>query len=196
MTEGVEAVRASVQASIDAKQALLADAELLDGLASAAALVTDAYRAGNKTVFFGNGGSAADATHMAAEFVGRFRFDRAPLPSLSLSDNGSSVTAIGNDFGYDKSFERQVQALVGAGDIVVGLSTSGTSVNVVKGLEAAGAAGATRIGFTGEGGGTMPDVCELCLKMPSTETARIQECYMLLLHTLCELVERALFSPA
>lgn len=190
---GLAAVRGAVQASVAAKQALLDDDELLHDLLRGVELVTAAVAGGGKVVFFGNGGSAADATHLAAEFVGRFRFDRAPLPALSLTDNGSSISAIGNDFGYEHVFARQLQAFAQSGDVAIGLSTSGTSPNVVAGLQTARELGLQAIAFTGSGGGRMRELADPCLRMPSGDTARIQECYMLLCHTLCELVEERVF---
>ena len=189
-------IRERVKESVAVKQALLTDDALLADTARAAEILTDALRSGGKAIFFGNGGSAADATHLAAELVGRFCMERPPLPALSLTDNGSSMSAIGNDFSYAETFARQVCALGAAGDVAVGLSTSGMSPNVVRGLRAAAERGLRTIAFTGLTGGECVGVVELCLRMPSTSTARIQECYMLLCHAVCEQVERALFAPA
>lgn len=195
MSDQLAAVRAAIEASVAAKQALLDDTELLSGLLEAVDVVTRCVTGGGKVLFFGNGGSAADATHLAAELVGRFKLDRAPLPALSLSDNASSMSAIGNDFGYEHTFSRQLHAFARAGDVAVGLSTSGTSPNVLAGLGAARDLGLHAIAFTGAGGGAMRDLADPCLRMPSEDTARIQECYMLLCHTLCELVEQRVFAP-
>ena len=194
MPDELERIRESVAGSVATKQALLDDTELLTELLVGVDAVASCVSAGGKVLFFGNGGSSADATHLAAEFVGRFRFDRAPLPALSLSDNASSVTAIGNDFGYEHTFSRQLRAFARPGDVAVGLSTSGTSAIVVEGLEAARDLGLRAIGFTGEGGGRMRDIADPCRRMPSSDTARFQECYMLLCHTLCELVEERVFG--
>jgi D-sedoheptulose 7-phosphate isomerase len=152
-----------------------------------------ALRDGGKVLLFGNGGSAADATHLAAEFVGRFRYDRAPLPALSLSDNASSVSAIGNDYSYEEVFARQVQAFGRPGDVAIGITTSGTSANVVAGLATARDEGLYTAVLTGRSGGVVGDEADLCLRMPTDETARVQECYLLIGHVLCELVERSLF---
>ena len=186
-------IRERVQASIAAKQALL-DGPLLAETEEAARLVTEAIRSGAKVILFGNGGSAADATHLAAEFVGRFCIERDPMPALSLTDNGSSVSAIGNDFSYEETFARQIRAFGRPGDVAIGLSTSGTSPNVVRALEAAAELGLLTIAFTGRSGGTCVTSADLCLRMPSDDTARIQECYMLLGHAMCELVERNVFA--
>ena len=186
--------RDSIEASIAVKQALL-DAEIVALTEQVAAVMTESLRGGGKILFCGNGGSAADSMHLAAELVGRFQLERAPLPALSLSDNVSSVTAIGNDYDYAQTFSRQVRGLARAGDVLVGLSTSGGSVNVLEAMRAAAELDVRTIGFTGEAGGELAALCELCVRIPSQATARIQEGYMLLCHTACELVERALFSP-
>ena len=188
-------IRRRVRESIAVKEDLLAD-DLVALLARLAGQVGDSIRAGGKVVLFGNGGSAADATHLAAEFVGRFAFDRAPMPALSLSDNGSSVTAIGNDYSYALTFARQVSALGAPGDVAIGLSTSGSSANVLEGLRAARARGMVTAAFTGARGTAMPAVADLCVTVPSDCTARIQEGYMLCGHILCELVEEQLFGGA
>jgi D-sedoheptulose 7-phosphate isomerase len=185
--------RERMRESIAAHRALL-DGDLPERVAEVAGLIVAALGEGGKVLLFGNGGSAADATHLAAEFVGRFRFDRAPLPALSLSDNGSSVSGIGNDYGYEDVFARQVTALGSPGDVAIGISTSGTSPNVVAGLRAARAAGLHTVALTGAAGGDLPGEAERCLRMPSTDTARVQECYMLVGHLVCELVERTLFG--
>jgi D-sedoheptulose 7-phosphate isomerase len=144
---------------------------------------------GNKILWCGNGGSAADAQHMAAELVGRFGRERKALASIALSTNTSILTAIGNDYGYEHVFRRQVEALCSAGDVVVGISTSGNSRNVCLALEAARAAGARTVAFTGKGGGAMAKIAELALKIPSEKTPRIQEGHILCGHMLCDYVE-------
>jgi D-sedoheptulose 7-phosphate isomerase len=186
-------IRRRIVESAEAKRALLEDG-LVDQVAELADVVTEAMRHGNKVLLFGNGGSAADATHLAAEFVGRYLLDREPLNALSLTDNGSSVSGIGNDYAYDEVFARQVRALGQAGDVAIGLSTSGRSRNVLLGLAEARRGGLRTAAFTGAQGGGLPEVADLCLRMPAHETARIQECYMLVGHTVCELVEAALFE--
>jgi D-sedoheptulose 7-phosphate isomerase len=189
----VEVIRQRVRESIAVKQALLAD-ERTEQLAAIADRIVTSAREGGKVVLFGNGGSAADATHLAAEFVGRFQFDRDPLPALSLSDNGSSVTAIGNDYGYELTFARQVRALGNPGDVAIGISTSGSSANVLEALRAARPRGMYTVGFTGAKGVEMSELTDVCVMVPSTVTARIQEGYMLYAHIMCELVEEELFG--
>ncbi|MDQ5808518.1 MAG: SIS domain-containing protein [Actinomycetota bacterium] len=186
-------VRDSVAASVAAKQALL-ESDAVELTERAAALMTEALRAGGKVVFCGNGGSAADASHLAAELVGRFQLERAALPALSLSDNVASITAIGNDYDYAQVFARQLRGLATAGDVLVALSTSGTSANVVEAVRAARELAVRTIAFTGSGGGDLAALCDVCVRVPSDSTARIQECYMLLCHAACELVERTLFA--
>lgn len=185
-----ELLAARVQDSIDAKTLLLRDEVLLAGAAQAAEVLVQALRAGGKVLLFGNGGSAADCTHIAAELVGRFKAERRAMPALSLTDNASSMSAIANDYAYDVVFERQVQAFGTQGDVAVALTTSGMSRNVVAGLHAARAAGLRTVAFTGAGGGECAAAAELCLRIPSDDTARIQECTLLLCHAICEWVER------
>ncbi len=148
-------------------------------------------RAGGKVMFCGNGGSAADAQHLAAELEGRFLIDRPPLAAVALTVNTSSLTAIANDYGYDDVFVRQVRGLGTAKDALVGISTSGNSANVLKALAAARAMGMLTIGFTGQTGGTMEAECELCLKVPSVSTPRIQEMHILAGHIVCHIIENA-----
>ncbi len=176
-------------------QAIAARLRLANAIARLSELIVESLRDGGKVLFFGNGGSAADATHLAAEFVGRFAFDRGPMAALSLSDNVSSVTGIGNDYSYDQVFERQVHAFGAPGDVAIGLSTSGGSVNVLRGLEAARERGLITGAFTGERGDRMIALADIPLVVPSASTARIQEGYMLLGHVMCELVEQAMFAP-
>jgi D-sedoheptulose 7-phosphate isomerase len=153
------------------------------------AMVARLMTAGGRLLTCGNGGSAADAQHIAAELTGRFLRDRRPLPALPLHGNTSSLTAIGNDYGYDQVFAREVAAHGRAGDILLALSTSGNSENVVRAIEAAREKGMTVIGLTGESGGKMRNLCDICLCVPSTSTPRIQECHILIGHTICELLE-------
>jgi D-sedoheptulose 7-phosphate isomerase len=143
-------------------------------------------------LLFGNGGSAADATHIAAELVGRFLAERRAVPALSLSDNASAVTAIGNDYGYERVFARQVEAHAGPDGVALGISTSGTSANVLAGLAAARECGLATIGLTGADGGPMRGESDICIEVPSSATPRIQEAHTLVAHILCELVERDL----
>lgn len=156
--------------------------------------IIKAYRNKKKIVLFGNGGSAADAQHIAAEFVGKFYKDRESLPALAFHTNTSVVTATANDYGYDFIFERQVSSFVEAGDIAIGISTSGNSPNVVKGLVKAKEKGAITVGFTGQKENQTEKVVDYCLKMPSTDTPRIQEGHITVGHIICYLVEKELFS--
>ena len=165
-------------------------------IAKAATHIVGAFRAGGKVLLFGNGGSAADAQHIAAEFVGRFIPDRPPLPSIALSTDTSILTACGNDYGYQTVFARQILALGSAGDVAVGISTSGNSPNVLEALDAARGKGLFTIGFTGESGGKMNDRVDILFRVPSSTTPRIQETHITLGHILCELVDRTLFPDA
>jgi D-sedoheptulose 7-phosphate isomerase len=189
----VAAVVAALRASISVKERLVADPARVARIAAAAAAVTAALRAGHKALFCGNGGSAADAQHLAAELSGRFAYDREPLDAEALHVNTSYLTAVGNDYGYDEVFARAVRGRAKSGDVLVALSTSGTSPNILRALEAAGRLGVVRIGFTGEGGGAMAALVEHLLDVPSRETPRIQEAHIAIGHILCGLVEAALF---
>ncbi len=161
-------------------------------IGAVAEVAVEALEGGNKLLLFGNGGSAADAIHIAAEFVGRYLIERRPLPAIALVANPSAVTAIGNDYGYEEVFARQVRALGDEGDVAIGLTTSGRSPNVVKGLEAARELGLTAIGMTGADPGPVGAAGELCISIPSAETPRIQEGHMLAAHIVCEWVEARL----
>ena len=162
------------------------------GIARTAELMAAALAAGRKILWFGNGGSATQGQHMAGEFVGRFQRERRALPSLSLTENMASVTAIGNDYAFDQIFSRQVEGLGQAGDVAVGLSTSGTSRNVLEGLRRARELRLVTIGLTGGSGGRMPELCEVCIRVPASVTARIQEVHLTIGHVLCAAVEDAL----
>ncbi len=153
-----------------------------------------AFRSGHKVILAGNGGSASDAQHIAAEFVGRFEKDRAGLPALALATNSSSITAIGNDYGYDAIFQRQVQALAVPGDVFFGFTTSGNSNNIIAAVQECRAKGIASIGMTGESGGSLLELCDYCFCVPSSNTARIQEAHITVGHILCSLVENALFD--
>ena len=166
--------------------------EQVQRMLNAAEAMTKALRNGRKVIWFGNGGSATQSQHMAGEFVGRFQHERRSLPSLSLTENMASVTAIGNDYAFDQIFSRQLEGLAQAGDVAVGLSTSGNSPNVLKGLRRAKELGLTTVGLTGAGGGQMAVLCEVCICVPSSVTARIQEVHLTIGHILCGLVEDAL----
>ena len=161
-------------------------------VAAIVAAIAGAFRNGNKVLWFGNGGSAADAQHLAAEFSGRFLRERGGLPSEALTVNTSAITAIANDFGYEHVFARMVEALARPGDVVVGITTSGTSKNVVRGLEAAKKQGATTIAFTGNGGGTVAEIADLSLIGPDGYSAIVQEVHITMGHIICDLVEQEL----
>lgn len=189
-------IRNIIQESVAVKQALMSDAKLLDLIAATGGELVRALRAGHKILLFGNGGSAADAQHIAAEFVGRFQRERDPLPALALTVNTSALTAIANDYEYENVFARQVLALGSRGDVAVGISTSGKSPNVLKGLSAAKTCGLTTVGLTGKKGGPMAESTQYCLCVPSEVTARIQEAHILIAHILCEIVDAELGSGA
>lgn len=180
--------------SITVKTNLLNNKVVLGLIADAANKITMAYNAGNKTLLAGNGGSAADAQHIAGEFVSRFYFDRPGLPSIALNTDSSIVTAIGNDYGYEKLFSRQIQAQGKEGDVFLGISTSGNSQNILKALEICKEKNIFSIGLTGGEGGKMADLCDICIKVPSSETPRIQECHILIGHIICCIVEEEIFG--
>jgi D-sedoheptulose 7-phosphate isomerase len=186
-------VSASIRASIAVKEVLLRNAEVVSIIAEVSELLVETVDKGNKVLLFGNGGSAADAQHIAAEFVGRFAFDRPALPALALSVNTSCVTAIGNDYGFDLIFSRQIEALARPGDMAIGISTSGNSSNVLHGLSTARKMGLCTVGLTGCAGGKLKNAAEYCICAPSNETPRIQECHILIGHIISELVEETIF---
>lgn len=167
-------------------------AEMADLVGEAATAITDRVRAGGKVMFCGNGGSAADAQHLAAELMGRFMIDRQPLAAMALNVNVSTMTAIGNDYAYEEIFERQLRGIGKSGDVLIGLSTSGNSRNVVQALTAARELGIMTIGLTGQAGGAMAELCDISLRVPSTSTPRIQEMHIAVGHCVCEWVEAAL----
>lgn len=189
----LERVSRSIEASIATHERLLGDADALSAIASVSDIVTGALLQGRKVLLFGNGGSAADAQHIAAELVGRFNFDRPALPALALSVNTSCVTAIGNDFGFDQVFSRQIEALGAPGDVAIGLSTSGNSPNVLRALLAAKKKGLHAVGLTGSSGGKLKEAVDHCICVPSNETPRIQECHILVGHVVSQLVEETIF---
>ena len=183
-----------IQSSIKAKEAVLADEALLQKVQEVSNIIVEAFRADKKVLFCGNGGSAADAQHLAAEFSGRFYFDRDPLFSEALHVNTSYVTAVANDYSYDQIYSRLIKAKGRQGDVLIGMSTSGNSKNVIEAFKQGKENGMHIIAMTGETGGNMKDHCDVLLNMPSTDTPRIQECHMLLGHIICQLVEEALFT--
>jgi len=183
-----------IQKSIEVKQLLLSDAQLIDQIEKAAQVITKAVQKGCKTMLAGNGGSAADAQHLSAELVNKFNFDRPGIASIALTTDTSIMTAIANDYGYDKLFERQILAQGVEGDVFIGISTSGDSQNIIKAFMACQEKGIFSIGFTGKKGGKMEALCNICIKVPSEETPRIQEAHILIGHIICCLVEENLFG--
>jgi D-sedoheptulose 7-phosphate isomerase len=186
-------VRKLIEASIATKQSLLSSSDMVMNLAKVSEILANALKRGNKALLFGNGGSAADAQHIAAELVGRFAFDRPALAALALSVNTSCVTDIGNDYGFDQVFSRQLEALARAGDIAIGISTSGNSANVLRAMSTARKMGLHTIALTGRTGGNLRSTVDYCICVPSSDTPRIQECHTLIGHIICELVEREIF---
>lgn len=186
-------IREQVEASISVKKVLLNDTELLSQIESLAHICLKSLRAGGKLIFAGNGGSFADAQHISAEFTSRFLFDRAPLPSLALGTNNSSISAIANDYGYEQVFARELEAIVKPEDVFIPISTSGNSPNILAAVTVAKQRDILTIALTGQIGGRLKQYCE-CLRVPSNETARIQECHILIGHILCKLVEDGYFK--
>jgi D-sedoheptulose 7-phosphate isomerase len=176
-------------------EALSSDEALHRQVLEVVTVSVEALRRGNKILFAGNGGSAADAQHWAGELVSRFNYDRPGLPGIALTTDTSILTAIGNDYGYEHVFARQVQALGAKGDVLYALSTSGNSKNILRAIEAAHAAGMKVIGFTGKAGGVMAEQCTICLRMPSGETPKIQEGHEIFGHLICGMIEREMFTP-
>jgi D-sedoheptulose 7-phosphate isomerase len=165
-----------------------------DRIVALAQMIGRAFREGHKLLLFGNGGSATDASHLAAEFIGRYHKDRAPLPAIALGTDMAAITCIANDFGYDEIFARQVRAQGQKGDIAIAISTSGNSPNVLRGVTAAKEAGLTTVGWTGGAGGKLAGLVDQAFVVPSTVTARIQETHITLGHVLCELIDEQLFA--
>ena len=190
--EALAHAQKSLEESLQAHQEMVrAGAQTIVEMAQ---VISDSLRCGGKVLFCGNGGSAADAQHAAAELMGRFLINRGPLPALSLSTDTSVLTAVGNDWEYDEVFARQVRGLARTGDVVVGLSTSGRSESIVRALGAAASCGARALALTGSDGRRVGEASDICLNVPSAATPRIQELHILALHTICDLVERELFS--
>ncbi len=186
-----ETIRAQLQAHRALIEAI--EEEMPPAISRACDLLIDALAAGRKVLIMGNGGSAADAQHFAAEIVGRFKLERRGLPAIALTTDTSLLTAIGNDYGFSSIFRRQVEALAGPGDVVVGISTSGSSANVREALLLAGEMGCKRIGLLGRDGGTIKGCAEVALTVPGHDTPRIQEGHITIIHIICDIVERALF---
>jgi D-sedoheptulose 7-phosphate isomerase len=187
-------IKSIIQSSVDVKLNILSNPSLLSQVEQVIAVVTKAFANGNKVLFCGNGGSAADAQHLAAEFSGRFYFDRAPLPSEALHCNSSYLTAVANDYGYDLVYSRIVKGTGKPGDVLIALSTSGNSVNIINALNEATNIGMVNVGFTGESGGKMKGLCNYLINVPSSDTPRIQESHIMIGHIVCEVVEENLFA--
>jgi len=190
----VDWLKSGIADSIQVKQHILADESLLVRIMEVALLIASASRQGHRIIFGGNGGSAADAQHLAAEFVSRFEFDRPGLPALSLSTDTSMITAIGNDYGYERLFVRQLQAQAKPGDVFVGLTTSGRSPNVLAAFNACKGLGVTSVALCGTGGPQLEKLCDHVLRVPSASTPRIQESHILIGHMLCAYVELQIFG--
>ncbi len=185
-------IESSLNESISIKTELLSNS--VESVIQIANILIEAFKQGHSLYLMGNGGSAADAQHISGELVGRFKKNRKALPALAFTTDTSVLTAIANDFGYDQCFERQVDAFVKDGDVVIGLSTSGNSSSIINATLLAKKRGAKTIAFTGKGGGKLKDDVDVCLEIPSTDTARIQECHITIGHILCSIIEKELFG--
>ena len=186
-------IRSIISASVSVKEQILRDEQMVADMERAVGLIVTAIQAGKRLWFCGNGGSAADAQHLAAEFSGRFYTDRRALPAEALHCNSSYLTAVANDYGYDVVYARLVEGITGEGDVLIGLSTSGNSVNIVKAFEAARARKVHTIGLTGATGGTMKQWSDILFNVPSSDTPRIQESHIMIGHILCQLAEEGIF---
>ena len=187
-------IKSIIQSSIDLKTSVLNDSELIETTQNIVEQIIHCYENGGKVLFCGNGGSAADAQHLAAELSGRFYFDRHPLFAEALHVNSSYITAVANDYGFDEVFARLVLAMGSKDDILIGLSTSGNSNNIIRAFIEANTLGMITVGFTGESGGGLKEQCAFLLNVPSSDTPRIQEAHIMLGHIICELVEEKLFK--
>jgi D-sedoheptulose 7-phosphate isomerase len=187
-------IKKSISESIQVKQNILENPELLSKISQVSQEIINAFKNDKKVLFCGNGGSAADAQHIAAELSGRFYFDREPLFAEALHVNTSYLTAVANDYSYDEVFSRLVKAKGRAGDILIGISTSGNSKNVIKAIEVSNEKGMITIGMTGKTGGKMKEICKYLINVPSTDTPRIQEAHIMIGHIICEIVEKVLFE--
>lgn len=190
----IDHIKKIINASIVVKQKLLLDETMLKTTGDVVNTIVKSFKSGNRVYFAGNGGSAADAQHLAAEFSGRFYTDRLALPAEALHCNTSYLTAVANDYSFDEVYARLIRGIAHPGDVLVGLSTSGNSGNIIKAFEAARQKKVITIGFTGETGGKLKPLCDYLFNIPSTDTPRIQEAHILLGHIVCELVERDFFK--
>lgn len=189
-----EFIRSQVEASISVKQSICRDEALLAMLTEVSEKAVEVYRKGGKILVAGNGGSAADAQHMAGELVSRFYFDRPGLPAMALTTDTSILTAIGNDYGYEKLFARQIQANGVRGDMFIGISTSGNSPNIIEALKTCREIGITTVGLAGASGGLMAELCDYCIRVPSSVTPRIQEAHIMIGHIICSVIEEGIFG--
>jgi D-sedoheptulose 7-phosphate isomerase len=187
-----EKIKFLIRESIEVKEKTLKEQSEI--IAKIAQKTIQCFRQGKKVIFFGNGGSAADAQHLATELISRFQKERRSLPAIALTTDTSALTAIGNDYGFEKIFSRQIEGLVDKGDIIIGISTSGNSVNVIEGIKEAKKRGAYTVGFLGQTGGKLKNIVDLALCVPSSITARIQEIHITVGHIICQLVEEELFK--
>jgi len=187
-------IKSIIQSSIDLKTKVLSDPDLIETIQKIVNQIIHCYENGGKVLFCGNGGSAADAQHLAAELSGRFYFDRHPLFAEALHVNSSYITAVANDYGFDEVFARLVMAMGSKDDILIGLSTSGNSINILRAFSEANSLGMITVGFTGQSGGQLKEKCAHLLNVPSVDTPRIQEVHIMLGHIICELVEEKLFK--
>ena len=192
----MEKIKKIISASIETKQQLLKDENLLKVIENVVDAITNAFQSGKKVYFCGNGGSAADAQHLAAEFSGRFYIDRKALPAEALHCNTSYLTAVGNDYSYDVIYSRIIDGVGMPGDVLIGLSTSGNSKNIIKAFESAREKKIVTVGLTGASGGQMKSLSDYLINVPSTDTPRIQESHILAGHIICQLVEEKIFSKA
>lgn len=183
-----------IKSSIDVKERILNDSDLLSKISDVVNMIVESYKKGGKVFFCGNGGSAADAQHLAAELSGRFYFDRPPLAAEALHVNTSYITAVANDYAYDVIFSREVDAFCKEGDVLIGISTSGNSANVLKAFETAKGKGVLTIAMTGESGGKMASISDILINVPSNDTPRIQESHITIGHIICQIVEEELFQ--
>lgn len=191
----MEKIKKIIQASIDTKQQVLNNGTILTTIEKVVGAVTTAFKNGNRVYFCGNGGSAADAQHLAAEFSGRFYTDRKALPAEALHCNTSYLTAVANDYSYDVVFSRMIDGIGQAGDVLIGLSTSGNSGNIIKAFDVAKEKQMITVAFTGETGGKMKDMADHLINVPSKDTPRIQESHIMIGHIICQLVEEKMFTP-
>ena len=189
----MDRITAHITRTIATKQSILGDPNLLDAIRRVARHIEDSFRSSSKLLIAGNGGSAADAQHFAGEMVCRYRFNRPALPAVALSTDTSVMTAVGNDLGFDDVFARQVEALGRPGDVLLGISTSGKSPNIIRALHAGRRIGLSTIGFAGADPSAMSDLCDFLISIPSGETPIVQECHIMIIHIICRIVEEELF---